>query len=148
MRIENGCILCSDGFRNALLHFQNLHARLNKRGLEPPDLVRNLGRRDPVPRDVIQVIAHDMDLAAGHSGRNACSFKPDFLTLAAAHAPARLKQMSNNARASSWTLRRQRRPESFRVVAPRRPYSSLKPALIKASSSSIALSASGPSQRM
>src|SRR5438105_7076695 len=113
MRIENGCVLCSDGFRNALLHFQNLHARLNKRGLEPPDLVRNLGRRDPVPRDVIQVIAHDMDLAAGHSGRNACSFKPDFLTLAAAHAPARLKQMSNNARASSWTLRRQRRPREL-----------------------------------
>src|SRR5438132_1055860 len=81
MRIENGCVLCSDGFRNALLHFQNLHARLNKRGLEPSDLVRNLGRRDPVPRDVIQVIAHDMDLAAGHSGRNACSFKPDFLTM-------------------------------------------------------------------
>src|SRR5947209_18506712 len=114
MSIENGCILCSNGFRNALLHFQNLHARLNKRGLEPPDLVRNLGRRDPVPRNVIQVIAHDMDLGAGHSGRNACSFKADFLTRAA-HAPARVKQMSNNARASSWSLRRQPRPESFRA---------------------------------
>ncbi len=101
MRIENGCILCSNGFRNALLHFQNLHARLNKSSLEPPDLVRNLGKRDPVPRNVIQVIAHDMDLGAGHSGRNACSFKPDFVTRAAAHALARVKQMSNNARASS-----------------------------------------------
>jgi hypothetical protein len=103
MRIENGCILCPNGFRNALLHFQNLHARLNKRGLEPSDLVGNLGRRDAVPRNVIEVIAHDMDLGAGHSGRNACSFKPDFLTRAAAHAPARVKQMSNNARDSSWT---------------------------------------------
>src|SRR5437764_15415491 len=101
MRIENGCILCSNGFRNALLHFQNLHPRLNERCLEPPDLVRNLRRRDPVPRNVIQVIAYDMDLAAGHSGRNACSFKSDFLTRAAAHAPASVKEMSNNARASS-----------------------------------------------
>src|SRR5207237_9542965 len=108
MRIGYGFVLCSDGFRNALLHFQNLHARLNKRGLEPPDLVRNLGRRDPVPRDVIQVIAHDMDLAAGHSGRNACSLKPHFLTLAAAPPPAPLKQTSNNARASSCTLSRPR----------------------------------------
>src|SRR5947207_13185227 len=112
MRIENGCILCSDGFRNALLHFQNLHARLNKRGLEPPDLVRNLGGRDPVPRDVIHVIAHHMDPAAGHSGRNACSFKPHFLTPAAAPAPARVKQMSKNARPSSWTLRSRAPPRA------------------------------------
>ena len=63
MCIENGGIFRADGFCNALLHFQNLHARLNKRGLEPPDFVRDLRRRDAVTRDVIQVIAHDMNLA-------------------------------------------------------------------------------------
>ena len=42
-------------------------------------------------------IAHDMNLATGHSRRDAYSFKADFLTRAFAHAPARLKQMSNNA---------------------------------------------------
>src|SRR6266516_5431513 len=108
MRIENGCILCSDGFRNALLHFQNLHARLNKRRFKATDFVCDLGRRDAVTHDVIQVVAHDMDLATGHARRDAHSFKPDFLTCAVAHAPARVKQMSNNAN-SAWSPRHKSR---------------------------------------
>jgi hypothetical protein len=67
------------------LHFQNLHARLNQCGFEAPYFVWDLGRRDAVTHDVIQVIAHDMDLATGHSWRDAYSFKPDFLTRAVAH---------------------------------------------------------------
>jgi hypothetical protein len=71
MSVENGCILRSNGFCNTLLHLQNLHARLNKRRLEAPDFVRDLGGCDAVTHDIIQVIAHDVNLATGHSRRDA-----------------------------------------------------------------------------
>src|SRR5262249_17544524 len=145
MCIENSRILRSNGFGNALLHFQNLHACLNKGGFEAPDFVWDLGRRDAVTNDVIQVIAHNVDFGTGHSWRDAYSFKPNFLTRAVAYAPARVKQMSNNANSDGGAVALHRPP-----VAPRASlcHSSLKPALINASSSSIALSASGPSQQI
>src|SRR4029077_18145380 len=98
---------------------------------------------------VIQVIAHHMNLGTGHSRRNAYSFKSDFLTRAVAHAPARVKQMSNNA-SSAWPshgLHRSHQSHA-RYETSGTNQSSLKPALTNASMSSISLSASGPSQRM
>ena len=41
--VENSSVFCPDRFGDALLHFEDLHPRLNERGLEPPDLIRNLG---------------------------------------------------------------------------------------------------------
>src|SRR5262245_25184539 len=109
MCMENSCIFRPNGLCNALLHIQNLHARLNKGRFKAPYFVRDLGMRDAVTNDVIQVIAHDMNLGTGHSRRDAYSFKPDFLVRAVAHAPARVKQMSNNANSVD------------RIVALRRP---------------------------
>ena len=68
VRIENRRVFCSDRFRNALLHLKDLHARSDKRRLEPPNFIRNPGGRDPVTHHLIQVIAHDMNPAEGDSG--------------------------------------------------------------------------------
>ncbi len=43
VRIENSGVLCANRFSYPLLHLKNLHARLNKRRLEAPDLICNLG---------------------------------------------------------------------------------------------------------
>ena len=67
MSVEDCGIFCSDRFCNALLHLQNLHARLNERCFEPPDFVRDLGRGDAITRHVIQIVPNDMDLAVGSS---------------------------------------------------------------------------------
>src|SRR5207244_7760078 len=118
-------------------------ARLNQCRLKPPYFVWDLRGRDAVTRDVIQVIAHDVNLAPGHSRGDAHSFKSDFLTRAVAHAPARVKQMSNNA-SSAWSTQRSHRSHESRATDETNGanQSSLKPALINASMSSIALSAS------
>src|SRR5206468_3187383 len=94
VRIENRRVFCPDRFRNALLHLKDLHTRLDKRRLEPPDFIRNPGRRDPVTHHLIQIIAHDMNPAEDDSGRNANSFKPDFRSVA--HPLRRVRQMSSS----------------------------------------------------
>ena len=68
VRIENRRVFRADRFGNTLLHLKDLHARLDKRRLESPDFIRNLGRRDPVTHHLIQVVAHDMNPAEGDSG--------------------------------------------------------------------------------
>src|SRR6266487_3115530 len=98
MGIENGGIFCSDRFGNALLHLQNLHARLNKGRFEARDFIAHLGRRNAVTHHLIKLIAYDMDLAAGDSRRNASSSKSNFLgRVVAAHPLGRVRQMSNIA---------------------------------------------------
>ncbi len=67
MGVENGGVFCSDRFRDALLHLQNLHPRLDKGCFEAPDFVRDLGRRDAITRHVIHVVSNDMDLAMSSS---------------------------------------------------------------------------------
>src|SRR6267378_3669518 len=98
MRIENGGIFCSDRFGNALLHLQNLQTRLNKGRFEARDFIAHLGRRNAVTHHLIKLIAYDMDLAAGDSGRDASSFKPNFFwPVVAAHPLGRVRQMSSIA---------------------------------------------------
>jgi hypothetical protein len=46
MGIENPGILCPDSFRDLLLHFENLNARLDKRRFEASNLGRDLRRID------------------------------------------------------------------------------------------------------
>ena len=65
--VKNRCIFGSDGFRNTLLHLQNLHPRLNERRFETPNLVGDLRRRDAIARHVVEIVANDMDLAMGDS---------------------------------------------------------------------------------
>ena len=105
MGIENGGVFRSDRFRDALLHLENLHARLNEGSFEAPDFIRDLGRRDAVTRDVVQLVANDVNLAAGDSRRDARSFKPNFLSrVVAAHPPARVMadvKLAKAARASA-----------------------------------------------
>src|SRR5437016_12993337 len=98
MRIKDSSIFRPDRFCNALLHLQDLHARLNKGRFEARDFIRDLGRRNTVTHDVLQLIAGDMDLTAGDSGRDASSFKPNFFwRVVAAHPLGRVRQMSNIA---------------------------------------------------
>src|SRR5581483_4364422 len=97
MRIKNGRVFCADRFRDALLHLQNLHARLNQRGFKPAYLIRDLRWRNAITNNIIQVIANDMNPRAGDPWRDAYSFKANFFLRAVAHATARVKQMSNNA---------------------------------------------------
>jgi hypothetical protein len=47
-----------------------------------------------------------VNLATGHSRRDAYSFKSDFLMRAVAHALARVKQMSNNANSQGFAIGR------------------------------------------
>ena len=79
MRIENGRIFCPDRFGDALLHLQNLHARLNQGRFEATDFIRHLGRSNAVTHHLIQLIADDVNLAAGDSRRDSGSFKPEFV---------------------------------------------------------------------
>ncbi len=119
MGVENGRVFCSNRFRDALLHLENLHPRLNQRGFEAPDFIRDLGRRDAVTRDVVKIVTDDVNPAAGNSRRDARSVKPNFLPrVLLVHLLARVMGMSTH--------------ESFHIQ------SSLKRALINCSSSSIA----------
>src|SRR5205823_13185283 len=96
--IEDGSIFRSDRFCNALMNLQNLHARLNKGRFEARDFLRDLGWRNTVTHDVLQLIAGDMDPAAADSRRDASSFKPNFFwRVLAAHPLGRVRQMSNIA---------------------------------------------------
>src|SRR6266480_2241160 len=126
---------------------QNLHARLNERSFETPDFIRDLRRRDTVPRDIIEVIARDMNLSEGDSRGDARSFKPNFLSRFVAHANCQ----SNGDVKSRKLCRTRWQFPSGRQRLPlynQSSQSSLKRALTSSSSSSMALSASGPSQRM
>ena len=62
-----------------LLHLENLHARLDERGLETRDLVRDLRRINPVTRDIVHFVAHDMRSPARDPGRNPDALKTNFL---------------------------------------------------------------------
>src|SRR5436190_1509436 len=147
MGVEDGGVFCSNRFRDALLHLQNLHARLNERSFETPDFIRDLRRRDAVPRDIIEVIAHDMNLSEGASRGDACSFKLNFLPSLVAHANCQSNGDVNSRKpcSTSCQLFSGRQPVPLRNQSSQ---PSLKRALINSSSSSIAWSASGPSQRM
>ena len=95
MRIENACIFRADGFSDLLLHLENLRTRLNERGFEAPNLVRDLRGLDAIARHVVEIIPHHVNRALGNSRGNACSVEPNFLPcLIAAHAPARITGMS------------------------------------------------------
>ncbi len=78
VRIENGGIFCPDGFGDALLHLQNLHPRLNESGFKTPNLTRYIPLLDGITRDVIEIIAHDMDKAARDARRNPGTVKANF----------------------------------------------------------------------
>src|SRR5215468_10279806 len=139
MSIENRGVFGANGLRDALLHLEDLHPRLNERRFEAPNLVGDLGTSDAIARHVVKIIANDMHFTVGDSRRNTCCLETNFLSrVISAHLPARVKQMSN--------ARKLGNP----VVVARQPYhhSSLKRALINASSSSMASAASGPSHRI
>src|SRR5436190_8706511 len=53
MRVEDAGVLRADRLRDALLHFENLRARLDEGGLEPADLVRDFGSLDPMFNDIV-----------------------------------------------------------------------------------------------
>src|SRR5207245_3809795 len=81
--VENGSVFGADRFRDSLLHLENLHPRLHKRGLEPSDLVSNLRRFNVITGNVVEIVADDMNDAACKPRRDARSAKPDFLVIAA-----------------------------------------------------------------
>lgn len=68
MRIENARVFRADRFGDALLHFENLRARLNERRLEAPDLVRNIAGLNAMPRDLVAIVAHDQDFPRAMPG--------------------------------------------------------------------------------
>src|SRR4029077_4313714 len=119
VRVEDGGVLGANRFRDFLLHLEDLDARLDKRGLEPRDLVSNLRRLNVITDNVIEILANDVNDGSREAGRDACSAKSNFLVIAA-HPRASVARNQ-----SSW-----------------------KRALINSSKSDIALAASGPSQRM
>ena len=67
MGIENCGVFGSDRFRDALLHLEDLHPRLNERRFEAPNFVGDLRWRDAIARHIIEFVANDVDLAAGDS---------------------------------------------------------------------------------
>ncbi len=92
VRIENGGILGADRFGDALLQFQNLHARLDERGLKARDFIGNLRRSDLMPDNIIEIVADHMRSAARGSRRDARSLKSSFLSgVIRAHSPARVQ---------------------------------------------------------
>jgi hypothetical protein len=66
--IEDRRVFRTDGFGNPLLHFKDLHPRLDESSLEPPDFVCNLRWRNLVTHHFIQVFADNMNPAEGDSG--------------------------------------------------------------------------------
>ena len=55
-------------FGNPLLHLKNLHARLDKPGLEPADFIPNLGWRNLITHHLIKIFADNMNSAESDSG--------------------------------------------------------------------------------
>ena len=106
MRIENRRILGADRLRDPLLHFQNLCARQNQRGLETPNFPGNFLRRNPAFDDLLEIVRHDMNLPLGHPGRDAHAVKASFSLRVAAHAGARLTRLSIATKASGEILER------------------------------------------
>src|SRR5438105_10455712 len=119
MSVENCGVLCPNRFGDLLLHLKDLDPGPDQGRFKPADLARDLRRFDVITRHIIQIIADNVNDAAGDSGRHPGAAKSQFRFIPA-HARARLK-----ANQSSW-----------------------KRALINSSSSAIAFPASGPSQRM
>ena len=74
--VENTGILGPDRFRDPLLHFKNLGPRLDQRGFESPDFVRDFTGLDATPRDFIAVVANDMDRSQGEAGRDPDALEP------------------------------------------------------------------------
>src|SRR2546425_4034282 len=79
MRIKNAGVLRSNRLGDALLHVENLRTRLDKRGLEATNFVRDLARLDAVTRHIVHFFAHYMDPPTGNTRRYAHPVKTDFL---------------------------------------------------------------------
>ena len=96
MSVENRRILGSNQLGDALLHFEDLHPRLYKGGLEAPNLVPNLRSLDGMAYHLVfGILAQDMNGAPGQPGRNARTMEPNFPPrFIAVHPPARLTGMS------------------------------------------------------
>ena len=83
VRVENRGIFGADRFRDFLLHFEDLNARLDEGGFKAGNFVSNLRRLDLITGDVVEIVAHHMNDAVGKPRRDARSLKPDFLVIAA-----------------------------------------------------------------
>src|SRR5450755_3575694 len=91
MRVEDAGVFRADRFGDAFLHLKNLSARLDKRRLEPPNLVRDVPCLNAMPRDLVPVVAHNMDVSAGEAGGNPDALESRLLPrLIATHAAARV----------------------------------------------------------
>ena len=78
MGIENSRIFGPNGFRNPLLHLENLHPRLHEGGFETRNFGANLRGIDFVADDFLKFVAHDLHDAAGDPGRDSNTVEPRF----------------------------------------------------------------------
>src|SRR5450759_534915 len=100
MRVEDACVFRADRFGDAFLHLENLGARLDKRSLEPPNLIRDVPCLNAMPRDLIAIVAHNMDRSAGKAGGNPDALESRLLPhVIATHAAARVARMSRSDKA-------------------------------------------------
>ena len=101
MRIENTRILGPDRLCDALLHLENLPARLHERGLETRNLFRDVSWFDPVACDIVHFVAHDVRATARDARSDSDTLKANFLFRALfAHLAGRVAQMSIFVKAS------------------------------------------------
>ena len=78
MGIENPRVFCPNGFRNPLLHLENLHSRLHESGFETRNFGANLRGVDFIADDFLKFVAHDLHNAASNSGRDPNTSEPRF----------------------------------------------------------------------
>ena len=94
MRIENARVFRTDRFGDTLLHFENLRARLDERRFEPRDLVRDIAGLNPVPSNVVAIVAHDQDFSPGNARRNSNAFEARLRSRVIFAHPVSLARMS------------------------------------------------------
>src|SRR5437588_3779663 len=78
MGIENSRIFGPNGFRNPLLHLENLHPGLHEGGFETRNFGANLRSVDFIADNLLKFVAHDLHNAASDSRRDPHTLEPRF----------------------------------------------------------------------
>ena len=91
MGIEDTGVFRADRFRDPLLHLKNLSACLDERGLEAPNLTRNVLSLNVMPRNLFPILPDHISRSAGDAGGNPDALESDLLRGAlVSHAATRV----------------------------------------------------------